>query len=401
MAAIILGGAAQPVQISNQPPSGGPAIPVAVVDGSYPVIAGPYQPVVEVTDNRPRIVGAALPVVVGIGSGVAIVGDPLPVYVVSGSFATAPVNIVLPAISGTQAPGATLTTTDGTWTNSPTSYTYQWKRGGVDIGGATANTYVVQSADNGATLTVTVTATNAGGSTPATSAGVAISALHTSLISYWKMDEVSGNRADSVIATANTLTDNNTVTSNPGKISLAGQFTRANSEYLSIADNASLSTGDIDFTVALWVYIDSKPGDMHVFGRASSYASFALIEYLVYYRASNDRFRFAPSNGSTSVPADANNLGSPSTATWYFIVAWRDKTAGTVNIQVNNGTIDSASWSYTQVDLLVPTYVGGVLAAAPFFNGRIDEAAFWKRILTASERTALYNAGAGYTWPFV
>ena len=163
MAAIILGGAAQPVQTSNQPPSGGPAIPVAIVGGSYPVIAGPYQPVVEVTDNRPRIVGAALPVVIGIGSGMAIAGDPLPVYVVSGSFATAPVNTVLPAISGTQAPGATLTTTNGTWTNTPTSYTYQWKRGGVNIGGATANTYVVQSADNGTTITVTVTATNAAG----------------------------------------------------------------------------------------------------------------------------------------------------------------------------------------------------------------------------------------------
>ena len=38
----------------------------------------------------------------------------------------------------------------------------------------------------------------------------------------------------------------------------AGQFTRANSEYLSIADNASLSvTGS--FSVCGWVYLDSHP----------------------------------------------------------------------------------------------------------------------------------------------
>ncbi len=89
MAAIILGGAAQPVQTSNQAPNGGPAIPVAVMTAveatARGVIAGPYQPIVAVADNRARLGGAALPVVVGIGSGAAIAGPPLPVYVVSGS----------------------------------------------------------------------------------------------------------------------------------------------------------------------------------------------------------------------------------------------------------------------------------------------------------------------------
>ena len=42
---------------------------------------------------------------------------------------SAPVNTVAPVISGTTTLGSVLTTTNGTWTNSPTSYTYQWKRG--------------------------------------------------------------------------------------------------------------------------------------------------------------------------------------------------------------------------------------------------------------------------------
>ena len=37
-----------------------------------------------------------------------------------------PVNSTLPSISGTPEPGGTLTATTGTWTNSPTCYTYQW-----------------------------------------------------------------------------------------------------------------------------------------------------------------------------------------------------------------------------------------------------------------------------------
>src|SRR4029077_20403156 len=81
---------------------------------------------------------------------------------------SAPVNTVLPAISGTTQVGQTLTTTNGTWTGSPTGYAYQWKRGGSNISGATASTYLLVTADLAATITVTVTATNVIGSTSAT-----------------------------------------------------------------------------------------------------------------------------------------------------------------------------------------------------------------------------------------
>jgi hypothetical protein len=39
-----------------------------------------------------------------------------------------PVNTVAPAVTGTATQGQTLTTDNGTWTNSPTGYTYQWQR---------------------------------------------------------------------------------------------------------------------------------------------------------------------------------------------------------------------------------------------------------------------------------
>jgi hypothetical protein len=79
-----------------------------------------------------------------------------------------PINSVLPVISGTKTQGQTLTCSSGTWTNSPT-YAYQWNRGGVAIAGATASTRVLLLADVGSTMTCTVTATNAGVSTAATS----------------------------------------------------------------------------------------------------------------------------------------------------------------------------------------------------------------------------------------
>ena len=85
-----------------------------------------------------------------------------------GASATAPVNIVAPVVSGSTYVGDVLTTTNGSWSGSPISYSYQWKRGATNIG-TNANTYTLVSADAGLNITCVVTATNAIGSTNATS----------------------------------------------------------------------------------------------------------------------------------------------------------------------------------------------------------------------------------------
>lgn len=88
--------------------------------------------------------------------------------------AAPPTSNTAPAITGTTNVGDTLTCSQGSWGGSPTSYAYQWKRGGAAISGATANTHVIVSADQSTTLTCSVTATNADGSTTVTSAGLPI-----------------------------------------------------------------------------------------------------------------------------------------------------------------------------------------------------------------------------------
>lgn len=85
----------------------------------------------------------------------------------------APSNSVAPVASGTGTVGQTLSCTTGTWTGSP-AFTYQWKRDGVNIGGATSSTYLLVSDDGGTTATCAVTGTNAGGSASATSNGIAV-----------------------------------------------------------------------------------------------------------------------------------------------------------------------------------------------------------------------------------
>jgi hypothetical protein len=90
--------------------------------------------------------------------------------------AIAPTNTTPPTISGTPRDGETLTAGEGTWTGDlPMTFAYQWQRcdaNGLncgDLAGATARTYDVQTSDVGRRLRVRVTATNATGSSSATS----------------------------------------------------------------------------------------------------------------------------------------------------------------------------------------------------------------------------------------
>lgn len=85
-----------------------------------------------------------------------------------------PVNTTAPFVTGTATVGSTLSCTQGNWTYVPTSYAYQWLRGGATIAGATASTRVLQAADSGTNISCRVTATNPAGSTPATSNAIAV-----------------------------------------------------------------------------------------------------------------------------------------------------------------------------------------------------------------------------------
>ena len=76
----------------------------------------------------------------------------------------------LPTIAGTETVGSTLTATAATTAGVPTpSRTWQWTRDGVDIGSATANTYELVEADEGALIRVRQIETNALGNANATS----------------------------------------------------------------------------------------------------------------------------------------------------------------------------------------------------------------------------------------
>lgn len=87
-----------------------------------------------------------------------------------------PTSLAPPAITGIARQGQTLAASGGSWSGDPTSYSYQWQDCSAsscsDIPGATGSSYALAASTVGQSIVVHVTATNAGGSTSATSAAV-------------------------------------------------------------------------------------------------------------------------------------------------------------------------------------------------------------------------------------
>ena len=224
--------------------------------------------------------------------------------------------------------------------------------------------------------------------------------LFNNMFSWWKLDEPSAGAAPVVRVDshgANDLTDINTTPSTTGKVILATQHTNAVPDYLMHLSNASLQTGDIDFSWACWVYLDNKATNQFFFSKDNNVAG--EREYYLKYALGVDRIEaavFTPVD--VQVLGRANTLGSPAIATWYFVVFWHDATANTLNIQVNDGGVDSVGTGGALQAASAAEFQVGRREFAGFqepLDGRVDEVGFWKRLLTSDERSALYNNGNG------
>jgi hypothetical protein len=119
----------------------------------------------------------------------------------------APANTTPPSISGTAKDGQQLTASNGSWTNSPTSYTYQWQRCASDggscaaIAGADSRQYTVSTSDVGHRLRVQVTAHNSAGSGGATSAATGVVVAAGSAPANTKAPSISGAVQESATLT--------------------------------------------------------------------------------------------------------------------------------------------------------------------------------------------------------
>jgi hypothetical protein len=154
----------------------------------------------------------------------------------------APPTINSATISGSPIYGQTLTASAVGITGTSISTSYQWKRGGSNISGATNATYPLGGSDLSAQISVTITVTNASGSASATSDLTAGVAKATPTFSAW--NNVSKYFGDSAFTvTAPTVTG-----SVPGSFSYSSATTSVISVSSSTLTVVGVGTSDITAT---------------------------------------------------------------------------------------------------------------------------------------------------------
>jgi len=211
------------------------------------------------------------------------------------------------------------------------------------------------------------------------------SSLLTGLVSYWKMDESSGNIADS--ADSNNGTTTNVTYSQTGKIGTALLFD--GTSFIGFGNPTNLrlsSTG----SVSLWFSTINTTGPGVLISKwdgntaRNGYAIYVYNGYI---------------EGDISDTSNNVYVGSTiSVDTWYhFVVTWN----GTNTIAYLNGsaveTKGGIATVATAYDFTIGRDSGTV---ADYFNGSMDEVGVWNRVLTSTEITTLYNSGNGKTHPF-
>lgn len=209
-------------------------------------------------------------------------------------------------------------------------------------------------------------------------------ALSTNLVTYWKLDESSGNAADSV--GSNTATNSN-VTYGTGKINNAAVFNGSNAAFTFTTVPV---TGSSSFSVSLWLKGGSLVSGMTAlhFGTDASNQAFTV------YLDASSKIAANFTGGGGQVTATT----SLSTSVFQMYTVTYD--GNNVRLYVN-GTLENTSSSYTSANIgTTNKFIGKYAGSVNWWNGSIDEIPIWSRALSGSEITQLYNSGNGNQYPF-
>ena len=68
-----------------------------------------------------------------------------------------------------------------------------------------------------------------------------------------------------------------------------------------------------------------------------------------------------------------------------------------MNLEVNGGAVQSTTLPVNHRAATTTEFWIGRYDTS-YFNGRIDNVGFWKRLLTANEKAYLYNTGSGRSY---
>lgn len=220
------------------------------------------------------------------------------------------------------------------------------------------------------------------------------SPLTDGLVSYYKLDEVSGIVIDST-GTFNG-TNSGATAGTLGKIETAYNFT-------TVSSGINLTTFDINttrnFSIVGWFHWNGTTDQIIIGQLDGASSTSAFVD--VWDVGGGARLRFCGRNTSgTEFCASSSSI--PLTTGFQFFSAVYN--GSYLDLRLNNTFQESALVTNGIRDLTTATkwIIGNRNSSAnPFRNGAIDEVGVWNRTLNATEITTIYNSGVGLSYPFV
>jgi hypothetical protein len=166
-------------------------------------------------------------------------------------------------------------------------------------------------------------------------------------------------------------------------------FVSASSQNLSVS-SADFRPGSADFWLSVWFYPTANGAEKAVSGVWGGSTNEWVLDVI------SGEPKFFVGGGTVAWGATV------ALNTWHHAFCWRDATAGTVNMSIDNGTAVSVSVAAPTAGNS-PMRIGAYgSTAGQFFDGDIDSWAFGKpptaiAALVAAMRAALWNGGNGCT----
>jgi hypothetical protein len=228
-------------------------------------------------------------------------------------------------------------------------------------------------------------------------------ALIDNLVSYWKLDESSGDASDST-ASVKTLTNTGTTTYAAAKINNGADLGTVNTTKYLGRTGYVISDGAVSFS--LWVKQRTEiAAGIQTFISSGSESTAFRVDYE--YNSGTRRLALVRSRNNRTNETTYYNI-TLGTANFYHLVGTYDGAnivlyVNGVNVSTTTSSLNgTTNWSpgggFFTLGVARDANLGTV---GQYSSSYIDEVAVWNRGITQSDVNNLYNSGSGFAYPLV
>ncbi len=232
-----------------------------------------------------------------------------------------------------------------------------------------------------------------------------VTTLNTNLVSFWN---ANGNTNDSV--GSNNGVSQGSLTYSVGKIGNA--FTFNGNSYIQLTDNSLNVTGTHSFSLSSWIYITSASTYQSIVGAwewQNTGTAYGWGLRLSPYNSTKMNVEFFTDwQGGTANPDFLQASNSISLNTWIHVLVTRNGSTGVEKVYVNGSQVATRTKSVSFIAstrTITPTIgaekYNSTSVSTYMSNGsKIDSVSFWRKELSISEVSALYNSGNSIESPY-